>query len=450
MDIRAWERRASAFDDPYHGHPDEDEGYYEDSGEVLSPEDYEEMLFQRVLDKIRIARAAGNDDVQLSPEELDAYQSKLHGSRTPAARPQPVSQPTDSSLNDTASVAGGVQTKHAHSSSRSKKEKRSSIFSTKSKKDKERDKEKSSHRKRVSTSSSISSHPPAQTSPGFIVPGPDGHPVFAPINSYTGNLPRDTIRELRSQPSSRPTSRSTSGTHPQLPQTQLSPRHTPPHGSQNPTSTPTPTSPPPPRDVLGAFPGSEHTYRPPSPGPILPDSPPQHPSLPSLTARQQAYARERQLEAQGLATATQQAARGIPFPVEMYQYQAFSPAQKFSPPLASPESTTSQPQYVRRVSGGGASEASWTSVPRRVPVPVTGPVAPVSLPRSSPGESGGGGGGFAEMAGSGEASPVFGLGVDGVDQGVGVGTGISGGGASGRTSKDGERKRKSGKGKKRA
>ncbi|KAH9860791.1 hypothetical protein J1614_012124 [Plenodomus biglobosus] len=420
MDIRAWERRASAYDGPYPGYADEDEGYYEDSAEVLSPDDYEEMLFQRVLDKIRIARAAGNQDVQLSTEELDAYQSKLHGARTPAARPRPISRPADTSVNDAGSVTS-AQPKHAHSSSRSKREKqRSGLLGSKSKKD------KSSHRKRVSASSSVASHPPAQTSPGFMVPGPDGQPIFAPINAYQGNLSRDQLPSPRDHlNSSRPTSRSLSGTHPPQPAPQL---------------TPPPRDMPPPQDVVGAFPGSEHAYRPPSPTPH-PLTQPQPPHVPPLSARQQAYARERQLEAQGLisTTAQQQAARGVPFPVEMYQYQAFTPSS------ASP--TSPQTQYVRRVSSGGLSEASYTSMPRRVPVPVSAPAhAPVPLQRSLVGSPG-----FAGAAGEMGAGATVGLGVEvgGMDVGVGSGAvraAASGGGGS--SSKDGERRRKSGKAKK--
>ncbi|KAF2854902.1 hypothetical protein T440DRAFT_514759 [Plenodomus tracheiphilus IPT5] len=428
MDIRAWERRASAFERPYPGYADEDEGYYEDSGELLSPEDYEEMLFQRVLDKIRIARAAGNEDVQLSTEELDAYQSKLHGARTPAARPQPEPRPTDSSMNDNASAAS-VPTKHTHSSSRSKKEKqRTSMFSSKSKKD--RDKDKSGHRKRVSTSSSVASPPLSQTSPGFLIPGPDGHPVFAPINAYQGHPSRDQLPSSRDQSISCPTSRSTSGTQ----QPQPVPRKTPPRDQ------------PPPRDVLGAFPGSEHTYRPPTP--TLPtQNSPQHPSLPSLSARQQAYARERQLEAQGLISATQQKARGVPFPVEMYQYQAFTPAT-ISPTSSTQQSQQMPQQYVRRVSSAGQSEASWTSMPRRVPVPTSAP-PPVPLQRSVAGVGGSAYNVFASSEGYDvdddevDAGDLLGMGGE-QGQGLGLSTGMAMGTGK-NSSRDGERRRKSGK-----
>lgn len=437
MDVRAWERRASAYDEPYPGFADVDEGYYEDLGEVLSPEDYEEMLFQRVLDKIRIARAAGNEDVQLSTEELDAYQSKLHGARTPAARPPPVSRPTDAYLNDTASIAN-AQTKHVHSSSRPKKEKeRTSRLGSKSKKDKD----KSSHRKRVSNSSSITSPIPGQSSPGFMIPGPDGQPVFAPINAYQGNVSRDSIPSPREQlASSRTTSRSTSGNLPPQPAHQ----------------------PMPPREVLGAFPGSEHTYRPPTPSQHEASFQPQNPNIPSLSARQQAYARERQLEAQGLLStnAQQQAARAVPFPVEMYQYQAFSPAPTSPTSSHTQTPSQSQSQYIRRVSSGALSDASYSSMPRRVPVPTSSPTsastsAPMALQRSAMASSSG-------FVTSGGETGEWGLGVE-VPSGGDVGAAgvrtmaaatatatATASGSVGSGAKDGERRRKSGKAKKKA
>jgi len=390
--------RASPYHAPYPPGQEEDEGYYEDPGELLFPEEYEDMLFQRVLDKIRVARAIGNADVQLTSEELDAYKSKLHGARPATARPVPLSRPPDSPLNDTASVTS-VQAKHAPVSSRTKKEKqRTSLFGSKSKK--EKDKDKSSQRKRISTSSSIASHPPDQISPGFVVPDPDSQAVFAPINSYSAKFAHD-------QPSPHLISRSTSGSH----QTSSSPQATPP------------------QDVLGAFPGSEHFYRP----AILQDQSQSqsqlHHQIPSLSVRQQAYARERQLEAQGIASAAQaQAARSIPFPVEMYQYQTFSTASGSASPT-SPQILQMPQQYARRVSSG-QSESSYTSMPRRVPVPT--PAAPVPLERSVTTSSG-----YSPPA----LGQEYGLGVEvaGLEQGQGGGHSTSGG-------KDGGRKRKSGKG----
>ncbi|CAO2649010.1 Nn.00g099590.m01.CDS01 [Neocucurbitaria sp. VM-36] len=324
MDIRSWERRASALDGtaygPEYGYEEEDEGYYDDTGESMTHAEYEEMLFRRVLDKIRIARAAGHADVQLSPEEVEAYQSKVYGAKAPAARPQPKPRPSGTFVaNDTASVITTSKSGNAVSgSSRAKKsQQRTSLFGTKPKK------EKPSGRKRTSTLSSASS----QVAPGFVVPGPDGQPVYAPINAYQGSLLRDA------GPVPRPASRSASDTSYQ---------------------TPTPPRATPPRDVLGAFPGSEHTYRPATP-----------PWQGRPTSSRQPMQGHELAPVNRDRSSSIQSAGLVPFPVEPYQYHAFSPSS------SSP--TSPQAQYARRVSSG-LSEASYTSMPRRVPVPAPAPV----------------------------------------------------------------------------
>ncbi|KAH6612424.1 PRA1 family protein-domain-containing protein [Boeremia exigua] len=171
MDIRAWERRTAALGGapPRNDRYQEDEGY---DGDRMSAAEYEEVLFQRVLDKIRLARAADIPDVQLTPEELDAYQSKLHGTRSPAVRTprSPLSPP----LTDAMSVSSASK---KSSSSRAKKESRS-LFAPKPKKE---------NPSRKPAPSNMSSAPP----PGFMVPGPDGQPIYTPINAYQGDLTRD-------------------------------------------------------------------------------------------------------------------------------------------------------------------------------------------------------------------------------------------------------------------
>jgi hypothetical protein len=318
MDIRAWEDRASAMAGAGygsgHGYQDEDDDYY-DQDKTMALAEYEEMLFRRVLDKIRIARAAGNADVQLSSEELDAYQAKLYGTTTAAARSQQQLRPSNASTNHVAN-AGGVDTtgKSRESSSRSKKsQQRNSVFGSKPKK------EKSSSRKQTS------SHAPP---PGFVVPGPDGQPIYAPITPYQGNLSRD------SDP--RPASRSASDTN-----------HTP---------TPPRSTPPQEREMLGAYPASEISYAPSSP---LGQGR-------QVSSRETAYERDVPPVSRTRSSSIQ--SKLTPFPVEPYQYHTFTP---------SPSSPTSpQPQYTRRVSSV-PSEASYTSVSRRVPAP---PVSHQHLP----------------------------------------------------------------------
>lgn len=394
MDIRAWERRTAALGGTPnrndHGYPD-DEGYFDDSGEPLSAAEYEEVLFQRVLDKIRLARAADVPDVQLTPDELDAYQSKLHGTRAPAARsPQ---SPRSPPPNDTMSVANSSATnKKGSSSSRSKKEQqRTSLFASKTKKD------KPSSRKLALPNA------PSAPPPGFMIPGPDGQPIYTPINAYQGNLARDPVT-------------------PPQPTTPVTPKSEQPPMPMRIT----------PREMPGAFPGalptSPHMYRPSTPLQEI------HPSPRDIDA-----------SSSGLRTSkrsSKQTSKPKPAPVEPYQYHTFSSSSSQSSP---------NPKYTRRVS---SAESSYTAMPRRVPVPVSVPVArPPSVQHSyseanlSPRASGSR---VERVVGAGEQDGVLAADVDALtDSGKSVKGGEKRGvGATGLAGKDGERRRKSGKGRK--
>jgi hypothetical protein len=308
MDIRAWERRTAALGGASSSRNDrdyqEDEGYYDDSGGPMSAAEYEEMLFQRVLDKIRLARAA---DVP------DAYQSKLHGTRSPAARPSRSSR--SSPINDTMSVANASTTsKKGSSNSRSKRDQqRASMFSSKSKKEKE----KPSSRKRAPPN--ISSAPP----PGFMIPGPDGQPIYTPINAYQGSMVRDPIAPPQ------PTSRAVSNSEqPAMPT----------HRALT--------------DMPGAFPGalptSPHLYRPTTPLEIS------HPSPRDLAPAFDDLG----ISTQPNSKPSSKSSKSKMAPVEPYQYHNFS--------SSSSAQSSPKPKYTHRVS---SAESSYTAMPRRVPVP---------------------------------------------------------------------------------
>jgi hypothetical protein len=404
MDIRAWEQTTAALagaptrnDRSY----PEEEDYYDDSGEPMSAAEYEEVLFQRVLDKIRLARAADIPDVQLSPEELDAYQSKLHGTRAPAARPSP--RP-----NDTMSVATSSATsKKGASSSRSKKEhQRSSMFSSKPKK------EKPSSRKRAP--SNMSSAPP----PGFMIPGPDGQPIYTPISAYQGDMSRNPV--TLPQPQSRTISNSEQPPMPVIPV-----RH---------------------REMPGAFPGALPTsphlyYRPSTP---LQEA---HPSPRDLGLAYDGLgidtgSSSKQSSKQPSKQSLKSSSTLKTAPVEPYKYHDFS----------SSSSVQSSPKlkYTRRVS---SAESSYTAMPRRVPVP-----APAPIHRTPPVQTN-----YLDSSLSPRASALR---VERAERGSGAadedgvmadveaqtdsGKSIKGGEkrGSGSGSKDSERKRKSGKSKK--
>ena len=328
MDIRAWEGRTAAVEGLYelgYDLQEEDEGYYDDAGEAVSHAEYEELLFRRVLDKIRVSRAAGNPDVQLSPEELEAYQSRLHGARVPATRPQTRSRPPSSPVLDDAASMLSVNTTsrpdHASSGkSKSKKsQQRASLFSSKPKK------EKPSSRKRAASNVSSGS---SQVPPGFVVPGPDGQPMYTPINPYQGSLARDP------EPLLQPASRSASGSNQAPPE---SSRPIPPRDWQ--------------REVPGAFPGA-FAYA----------TQPYRPTTPPRQGRPTTFRQPTQEDTDDrIYSSSTQPPKLIPFPIEPYQYQNFSPSSSSSQP-------SPQLQYTRRPSAP-PSEASYTSMPRRVPVP---------------------------------------------------------------------------------
>jgi hypothetical protein len=338
MDIRAWERRASALEgslhDLGHGMQEEDEGYYDEAGEAVSHAEYEELLFSRVLDKIRVARAAGNPDVQLSPEELEAYQSRLYGSRPPAASSQAKSRSHASpTMDDAASILSGSTTRPGHPSLSKSKSKRTgertSLFSSKPKK------EKRPERKRTVSNVSSGSN---QIAPGFVIPGPDG-PVYTPINAYQGSLARDPDPDPQSQSGSRSASGS-SQTY---------------HGYARSTA---------PSEIVRAVPGAFFAV---SATPVASHRPTSPPRLDRLTTQQP----HQGLSGSRIRSPSVHSANYVPFPIEPYQYHSFSPSSSSS--QASP-----QLQYTR-----SGSEASHASMPRRVPVP-NQPAAPAASFHEAP------------------------------------------------------------------
>ncbi|KAH8726330.1 hypothetical protein GQ44DRAFT_193734 [Phaeosphaeriaceae sp. PMI808] len=342
MDIRAWERRAAALGEMPRelgfDLQEEDEGYYDDAGEAVSHAEYEELLFRRVLDKIRVARATGDSDIQLSAEELDAYQARLHGTKAPAVRPQSTSHPpTSPILDDTASIISTDSAgRHGHTSSGKSKSKkgqpRTSMFSSKPKK------EKPSSRKRAISNVSIGS---GNISPGFAVPGPDGQPTYTPVNPYQGSVSRDH------EPLPQPAPRSASGNSQVLHaySRMVSPQQSP-------------------REVPGAFPNVFGV-------PTQPHRPPSPPRQGRPTGTRQSTQKPTGSHSR---SSSLQSTKLMPFPLEPYQYHNFSPVSSSSQP-------SPQVQYTRRPSVA-PSEASYTTIPRRVPVPAQSTASLVSIQRN--------------------------------------------------------------------
>lgn len=353
----------------------EDEGYYEDGGDVtMSITEYEDLLFQRVLDKIRLARATGDPDVQLTPEELDIYQAKVSVQRAPAARPQlPKTRhhnvPAISAGASTAVASAPSTTGTAASgSARAKKSsRRTSLFGSR-RSDK---KEKSSTRTRAPSMSSDASN--QQLPPGFVVPGPNGQPVFAPINAYHGRMARDVRVPTPGSPS-RPSSRSASTSSDKLAPVKGS--H-PVDLARGLRQAPTPPRISPPRDMPGAFPsGSPRSYRaatPPQlsrPASSSSRQSTQDQSEPRKSTRQSAQDSvdsRKSSSGRPRSSSTQQGTKLVPLPIPEYTHHTTEPYQyQVAGQLAS---SPSQSPYARRVASGPA-EGHYTTMPRRVPVPV--------------------------------------------------------------------------------
>lgn len=348
----------------------EDEGYYEEGADIMmSVSEYEDLLFQHVLDKIRLARATGESDVQLSPEELELYQSRVSRSRVPAAHPQAARyrQGTGhagagSTVAPAASSSGNTGTSRSK-----KKDKRSSFFSSKSK-----DK-KSSNRSRAASNASDMLSQPSPPPPGFMVPGPNGQPMFAPINAYQGRMTRDVPR----RPSGSPRSSRSASISSEIPPVKGG------HATQTrglglgPSlrlpQTPTRLSY---TAMPGAFPGSPINYS--------AESPTQAARPSSSSSRHSKYDMfdRRQSAGSGHTVSSpvqQQAPKLVPFPTIEYQHHTPEPYQyQAAGQIASASSTSlaSQPQYSRRVASS-PTESTHMSMPRRVPVPAPAPAAPV-------------------------------------------------------------------------
>lgn len=431
MDIRAWERRAAEQDGlPYGDDYDygygyvEDEGYYEDAGHMMSPAEYEELLFQRTLDKIRLARVTGEADVSLTPEELEVYQNRMWRQRAPAARIQARPMPHSAPVVDPVAASGSTGAPGSSSPRSKKNNRRSSLFGGKDKSKKE----KTSSRARATSNATESTM--QQAPPGFLVPGPNGQPMFAPINAYqgyNGRDPRQPGSPLR--PGSRPVSKGNERHASSKGGNSGSPKDA--RQAQTPPQSPLrliTTS----RDIPGAFPSSPVSYRMPTP-PLTarPGS-----SSSRLSAHDHA---DRQASSGGRSrsSTTQQPPKLVPFPVAEYKHHNTEPFQyQAAGHLAQP---SAQPQYARRVASG---ETPHATMPRRVPVPSQQTTNRQGIPNSNSDPAIPHVGVMVDVNEDG-AHPVSHTDDSGSSAQMGKSTGKQGSGSGG--GKEGERRRRSGR-----
>ncbi|KAF2265619.1 hypothetical protein CC78DRAFT_579117 [Lojkania enalia] len=374
MDLRAWERRTAELDGMAYGDDygfQEDEGYYDDGPEVtMSQAEYEELVFQRVLDRIRLARATGEPDVQMTEEELEVYQVRLGlRQRAPAARPQvqtrPVSAPAISGgTNNAVTNTSSSTTKNSSGSTRSKRgQQRTSLFSSRPKKEKPGSRKRASSNATATTNQSNQTYQTSQSgqAPGFVVPDANGQPIFAPINVYAGRLAGEGPLRPSGSPS-RSGSRS---------------------ASLNGRQAPTPPRITPVWDVPGAFPsGSPTRYQ-------RESTPPRQGRPPSSSSRQSSIQDQADLQSNNRSPSgsVQQTVKLVPFPVTDYQHFTAEPYQyqvagQVAPSVQPPSQSSPQSQYVRRAASGPV-ENPYMAMPRRVPVPVQRAPAPTAGVQSS-------------------------------------------------------------------
>ncbi|KAF2280951.1 uncharacterized protein EI97DRAFT_454178 [Westerdykella ornata] len=363
MDLRAWERNTGVgvIDEMGYGDEyafEEDGEYYDEAtGLTMSLAEYEEHVFQGVLDKIRRARVAGESDVNLSTEELEIYRSRLLGHKVPAARPQPTTlRPVSASAVPTASAIAVNSTTDARNlvagsvKSSKNRSRTSSFFGLRPKKD------KTNGRRRAP---SITSQPPHQD-PAFVVPGPNGHSVYAPINGHHDRMfPQSPPPpSASSQPGSRLMS---SGHQSQVPAHIAYAREVP---GAFPSS--------PPRSSASSEASFSQQYRRPTSS-----------SSRQLSGSEQVHATVSP-DTRSRSSSIQQTVKLVPIPVPDYQHHNTEPYQYHVPGQTSPtvisQTPSSPTQLVRRVVSGPSD--SYVAMPRRVPIPVQGPN--LTVPGSSP------------------------------------------------------------------
>ncbi|KAF2016055.1 hypothetical protein BU24DRAFT_462256 [Aaosphaeria arxii CBS 175.79] len=376
MDLRAWEQRnGHVYEDDYTYQEDEDA--FDEAGLVsMSLAEYEENVFQGILEKVRQARKSGQADVQMTQEELEIYQSKIMRPKNPTERPQPAAEVPANATNYAGMSTSADLPNHSNDSSglasvrsSSKPKQRASLFAPRPKK------EKPSARKRsTSNATSAASVPnvagPPAPAPGFVVPGPGGQQVYAPINSYTGRRAQKSVAPLGGV-SSHTASRSSVKPAPQ-PRTPTTPTF---------SSRFTPS-----REMPGTFPSSpqRNTHTPTSTVQSARDQvvPPSYQQYPASDGPRQNVP----VKAQDQSSSAPDPVKLVPFPVTQYQHQSTQPYKYHVPgqpisPQQTAQPTAAQVQYARRVVAG-TGETYNNGMPRRVPVPTQG------MSRSSPGFAG--------------------------------------------------------------
>lgn len=139
----------------------DEESTYQGSGALVQValRDKEEVLVERALERIRRAQALGKQNVQLTPSERDALERKMQSDQRKGKRSALKTKSSDERRTKGRS-SGSVSTPLKTAAKRSS-------------------------RPSLTTDDRRQSESPIPTPPpGFVVAGPDGHPVFSPLGYY--------------------------------------------------------------------------------------------------------------------------------------------------------------------------------------------------------------------------------------------------------------------------
>ncbi|MCJ1406672.1 hypothetical protein MMC19_000739 [Ptychographa xylographoides] len=176
-----------------------DDGIAKDTGNgaamQLALRDKEEVLVQRAMERIRRAQMLGKTNVKLTPSERDALERKLANDQAKSKRPVLKSKPSGERRSSGRSSSS--QTAIVPTAGRRKS--RSSLVST-------------TDREPMDQAQSMG--------PGFLVAGPDGRPIYAPLG-YHPPSPGPPFGFPSSRPESRSGSAHSLQSTPPLAQTQF-------------------------------------------------------------------------------------------------------------------------------------------------------------------------------------------------------------------------------------
>lgn len=230
------QHRRESYPNAYYGNGDsEEDGYH---GGAYRGRD--EALAQSAYERIAKARASGQTNINLSVDEMEALER-----RRGVQQPAPVQPP----LQIASPPATPVKTPKGKSSSRNNSS--VSLSSTKAKKkgsslfgggpstppSKSKSKSKSARKMSISSDQTAPFSPGPPPPPGYVLAGPNGMPMYAPMPYYPPPSP-----ELARAQASRDRSRSTSkhnrrgSTPPEPVFAQYSPRFYPPPAGMRPGS----------------------------------------------------------------------------------------------------------------------------------------------------------------------------------------------------------------------